>query len=98
MGACYEACAPEPARARVRRIACRSTPPPGSWRNIAAHALSSLPRQCWKERRLGDIATLQTEAAAWEAHSPTKQRGVNWQCTIKDARTKLTSLYPKIVN
>ncbi len=26
------------------------------------------------------------------------QRGVKWQFTIEDARTKLTSLYPNIIN
>jgi hypothetical protein len=98
MGAFSEAFAPEKARELVRRIACRSTPQHGSWLNIAENELRSLTRPCWKDRRLRDIATLQTEASAWETHSHTKQRGVNWQFKIKDARTKLKSLYPKIVN
>ncbi len=98
MGAFYEAFAPEKARELVRRIEFRYTPKHGSWLNIAENELSSLTRQCLKDRRLGDIATLQTEASAWETHSNTKQRGVNWQFKIKDARTKLQSLYPKIVN
>ena len=97
-GAFYEAFAPEKARELVRRIEFRYTPQHGSWRNIAENELSSLTRQCLKDRRLGHIATLQTEASAWETHSHTKQRGVNWQFKIKDARTKLKSLYPKIVN
>jgi DDE superfamily endonuclease len=97
MGAFYEAFAPEKARALVRRIAFRYTPKHGSWLNIAENALSSLTQQCLKDRRLRDIATLQTEASAWETQSNTKQRGVNWQFKINDARTKLQSLYPKIV-
>ena len=97
-GAFYEAFAPEKARELVRRIECRYTPQHGSGLNIAENELSSLTRQCLKDRRLGNIATLQTEASAWETHSHTKQRGVNWQFNIKDARTKLKSLYPKIVN
>jgi hypothetical protein len=98
MGAFYEAFAPEQARALVRRIAFRSTPKHGSWLNIAENELRSLTQQCLKDRRLGDIATLRTEASAWETQSNTKQRGVNWQFKINDARTKLQSLYPKIVN
>jgi hypothetical protein len=98
MGAFYEAFAPEQARELVRRIAFRYTPKHASWLNIAENELSSLTQQCLKDRRLGDIATLQTEASAWEAQSNTKQRGVNWQFKINDARTKLQSLYPKIVN
>ena len=98
MGAFYEAFAPEQARALVRRIAFRSTPKHGSWLTIAENELSSLTQQCLKDRRLGDIATLRTEASAWETQSNTKQRGVNWQFKINDARTKLQSLYPKIVN
>jgi hypothetical protein len=98
MGAFYEAFAPEKARELGRRIAFRSPPKHGSWLNIADNELRSLTRQCLKDRRLRDIATLQTEASAWETHSNTKQHGVNWPCKIKDARTKLKSLYPKIVN
>jgi len=98
MGAFYEAVAPEKARELVRRIACRSPPKHGSWLHIAANDLRSLTRQCVKDRRLRDIATLQTEASAWETPSKTKQRGVNWPFNIKDARTKLKSLSPKIVN
>jgi hypothetical protein len=98
MGAFYEAFAPEDARELVRRIAFCYTPKHGSWLNIAENELSSLTQQCLKDRRLGDIAALQTEASAWETQSNTKQRGVNWQFKIDDARTKLRSLYPKIVN
>lgn len=96
MGAFYEAFAPEKARALVRRIEFRYTPKHGSWLNIAENELSSLTRQCLKDRRLGDIATLQTAASVWETQSNTKQRGVNCQFKINDARTKLKSLYPKI--
>jgi hypothetical protein len=98
MGACYEAFAPEKARELVRRIAFRYPPKPGSWLHSAANELSSLTQHCVQDRRLGDIATLRTEASAWETQSNTKQRGVHWPCKINDARTKLQSLYPKIVN
>jgi hypothetical protein len=96
LGALYEACAAERARQRVRRRACRSTPKHGSWRNMAENALRALTRQCVHDRRFGDTEPLAAETAAWSTSSHEKQRGVDWQCKINDARTKLKSLYPKI--
>jgi hypothetical protein len=96
-GAFYEAFAPEKARAIVRRLDFRHTPKHGSWLNIAENELSSLTRQCLKDRYLGNIKTLREETAAWHQASNDKQRGVDWQFKIDDARTKLKSLYPKIL-
>jgi len=48
-----------------------------------------------KGRRIGDIAELRRETTAWATASNNKQRGVDWQFTINDARLKLKSLYPK---
>ena len=95
-GAFYEAFPPEKARAIVRRLDFRPTPKHGSWLNIAENELSSLTRQCLKGRRLADIALLRTETQAWHQASNKKQRGVDWQFKIDDARRKLKSLYPKI--
>jgi DDE superfamily endonuclease len=96
-GAFYEAFPPEKARAIVRRLDFRYTPKHGSWLNIAENELSSLTRQCLKGRRLGDIELLRTETQAWHQASNNKQRGVDWQFKIDDARRKLKSLYPKIL-
>jgi hypothetical protein len=96
-GAFYEAFVPEKARALVRRLDFRYTPKHGSWLNIAENELSSLTRQCFKDRRLGDIETLREETTAWHNASNHNQRGVDWQFKIDDARTKLKSLYPKIL-
>jgi hypothetical protein len=96
-GAFYEAFPPERARALVRRLDFRYTPKHGSWLNIAENELSSLTRQCLKGRRLGDIELLRTETQAWHQASNKKQRGVDWQFKIDDARRKLKSLYPKIL-
>lgn len=85
----YEAFEPERARELVRRIEFHQTPKHGSWLNIAENELSSLTRQCVSGRRFGDIATPQAEVAAWSTD-------VNWQMTVDNARTKLTSIYPKI--
>lgn len=96
MGAFYDAFPPEEARAIVRRLEFRFTPKHGSWLNIAENELSCMTRQCLKGRRIEDIELLREETEAWSAATNEKQRGVEWQFTIDDARTKLTSLYPKI--
>jgi hypothetical protein len=96
-GAFYEAFTPEKARAIVRRLDFRYTPKHGSWLNIAENELSSMTRQCLKNRYLGDMKTLREETEAWHHASNDKQRGVDWQFKIGDARIKLKSLYPKIL-
>lgn len=39
---------------------------------------------------------LQSELSVWENERNHKQAGVNWQFKTKDARIKLTSLYPNL--
>src|SRR5215207_4391135 len=95
-GAFYEAFPPEQARAYVRRIDFVYTPKHGSWLNVAECELSCMTSQCLKDRRIGDIETLQSEIAAWSARVNKKQRAVDWQFTIAKARVKLKRLYPKI--
>ena len=96
MGAFYEAFAAERARKLVRRLEFRYTPKHGSWLNIAENARSALTRQCLHDRRFGETKQLAEDTAAWSTSSNAKQRGVDWQFKINDARTKLKSLYPKI--
>lgn len=96
-GAFYEAFTPETARAVVCRLEFRHTPKHGSWLNIAENELSSMTRQCVKDRRFATIAALRSETTAWHQHSNAKQRGVDWQFKVEDARTKLKSIYPKII-
>lgn len=95
-GAFYEAFPAEIAREIVKRIEFHHTPKHGSWLNIAENELSSMTRQCLKNRRIGDIETLRKQTEAWANHTNEKQRGVDWQFTIGDARRKLKSIYPKI--
>ena len=97
-GAFYEAFPPEQARALVQRLEFHCTPKHGSWLNIAENELSCMTRQCLKGRRIGDIVLLREETQAWAAATNESQRGVQWQFTIEDARTRLISLYPKIIN
>ena len=95
-GAFYEAFPPAKARGYVKRIEFRYTPKHGSWLNVAENELSSMTRQCVSGRRFDSIRKLQTEIKHWSDHSNKKQRGVDWQFKVKDARIKLKSLYPKI--
>jgi hypothetical protein len=96
MGAFYEAFPPGQARAYVQRLNLVHTPKHGSWLNIAECELSCLTSQCLAGRRIGDLGLLQSEIAAWSQKTNAKQRGIDWQFQLEDARTKLKRLYPKI--
>jgi hypothetical protein len=95
-GAFYEAFAPEDARAYLKRINFCYTPKHGSWLNVAECELSCLTSQCLSDRRIGELLELQREIAAWSEKTNAKQRGVDWQFRIENARVKLKRLYPKI--
>jgi hypothetical protein len=95
-GAFYEAFAPDRARAYIKRLHFCYTPKHGSWLNVAECELSCLTSQCLSDRRIGERPVLQTEIAAWADRTNSKQRGVDWQCRIENARVKLKRLYPKI--
>jgi hypothetical protein len=96
-GAFYDAFDPEKAQALLSRLEFHYTPKHGSWLNIAENELSSMTRQCMKDRRLATIEELRQETAAWHNAINTRQRGVDWQFRIADARIKLRSVSPKIV-
>jgi hypothetical protein len=95
-GAFYEAFEAEKARELVRRIEFHHTPKHGSWLNIAENELSSLTRQAISGRRIKSIEMLREETSAWADSSNEKQRGVDWQFTVENARVKLKSLYPNL--
>ena len=95
-GAFYEVFEPERARQLIRHIEFRHTPKHGSWLNIAENELSSMTRQCVAGRRFADADVLRQETSAWSRDINRRQRGVDWQMKIDDARSKLTSVYPKI--
>jgi hypothetical protein len=95
-GAFYEAFPAEKARSLVRQIEFRQTPKHGSWLNIAENELSTMTRQCVTGRRFESTRPLRAETKAWSKDANKKQRGVDWQFKVQDARAKLKSLYPKI--
>jgi DDE superfamily endonuclease len=98
LGAFYEVFDPATARALVRRLDIRHTPKHGSWLNVAECELSAMTRQCVHGRRFGTLAELRSETTAWQMHTNDRQRGVDWQFQIDDARVKLKSLYPKVAS
>lgn len=95
-GAFYQAFPAEQARAYVRRLRFVHTPKHGSWLNVAECELSCLTSQCLAGRRIGELALLQSEIQSWSDKTNAKQRGVDWQFTLENARTKLKKLYPKM--
>jgi hypothetical protein len=68
------------------------TPKHGSSLNIAENELSSMTAQCLKDRRFGTIEELRKETTAWHSAINRRQRGVDWQFHIDDARIKLNGL------
>ena len=96
-GALYEAFAPERARRYVRRIEWCHTPKHGSGLNVAECERSAMTRQCIKGRRIGKIKKLRQQLRKWAGNINAKQRGVDWQRKVNDARIKLKNVYPKIL-
>ena len=95
-GAFYEAFEPDRARAYIKRINFCYTPQHGSWLHVTACALRCFTSQCLSDRRIGALPVLHTAIAAWSDKTNSKQRGVDWQFRIENARVKLKRLYPKI--
>lgn len=97
-GAFYEAFNPEQARNYLNRIQFCYTPKHGSWLNIAECELSCLTSQCLDGRRISELDDLHREIGVWSDKTNAKQRGVDWQFKLDDARIKLKRLYPKNKN
>jgi hypothetical protein len=91
----YEAFDPVTARTLAKRIEFHYTPKKGSWLNVAEIELSALTRQSLK-KRVDNIDRLNDILAIWQSDRNLTQKGVDWQFTTNDARTKLKRLYPVI--
>jgi hypothetical protein len=89
----YEAFPPEEARRLVRRLEFHYTPKHGSWLNMAEIELSVLSGQCL-DRRLPDLEILAQETAAWVARRNDEKAMIAWRFTVRDARRRLSHLYP----
>ena len=91
----YKAFPAAEARRLCSRLELVYTPKHGSWLNIAEIELSVLTRQCLS-RRIPDLETLRSETQAWQMQRNAEAKGVDWQFTTQDARTRLKRLYPQI--
>jgi transposase len=91
----YEAFDPARARRIAARLEWHYTPRHGSWLNMAEIEFAALSNQCLN-RRIGSLARLKREVAAWDDDRNERMVGVSWRFTTLDARVKLRSLYPPI--
>ena len=92
----YKTFPPEEAYRLAQRFEIHYTPKHGSWLNIAEIELSALTVQALLGKRIPSIDALNESLAAWHSNRNTRQKGVDWQFTVDDARTKLKHLYPQI--
>lgn len=96
-GSFYETFQPDKAKALWDRFEFVYTPKHGSWLNMAEIELNVLTGQCL-DRRIDDIEVVSKEVRAWQEVRNNKNAKVNWQFTAKDARIKLSRLYPTLNN
>ena len=91
----YEAFEPEEARRIWERIELHHTPKHGSWLDMAEIELSAFTKECLN-RRIGTIEEVKKQSEAWCVDRNERQKGIDWQFSIGDARMKLKHLYPII--
>ena len=91
----YKKYPPEEARRIIKKLEIHYTPKHGSWLDIAEIELNVMTRQCLS-RRIESIDILRSELSSWEVERNELQANVNWQFRTKDARIKLSSLYPEL--
>jgi hypothetical protein len=94
-GSFYEAFLPEKAKALWDRFEFVYTPKHGSWLNMTEIELKVLTGQCLN-RRIDDIGIVRKEVQAWQRFRNNRNAKVKWQFTTKDARIKLSRLYPTL--
>jgi len=92
----YKVFPPVEAFRLTQRLEIHYTPKHGSWLNIAEIELSALSTQCLGKTRIPSIAQLNTQLLPWHSNRNAAQRGVDWQFSTLDARTKLKHLYPVV--
>lgn len=92
----YKVFNPEEAFRLAQKLEIHYTPKHGSWLDIAEIELSALTIQCLIGERIPSIDKLNDILSSWSLKRNSLQKGVDWQFTTKDARTKLKHLYPII--
>lgn len=91
----HEAFTPSEARMIISKIELHHTPKHGSWLEIVGIELPVFTRQCLS-RNIDSMEKLQKEVNAWYQDRNRRQKGVDWQFYMEDARVKLKHLYPVI--
>jgi hypothetical protein len=91
--ALYQAFPPAEAWRLLEKLEWHYTPTHGSWLNMAELEWSVLARQCLN-RRIPDVAMLETEIAAWVATRNAARVTVAWLFTQEEARHRLLWLVP----
>ncbi len=92
----YKAFPPEEAYRLCQKLEIHYTPKHGSWLDIAEIELSALTIQCLLGERIPSIEALNQTLSAWNLNRNYSQKGVDWQFSVGNARTKLKHLYPNI--
>jgi len=88
----YEAFPATEARRILRKIEFHHTPKHGSWLNMAEIEISVLMGQCL-DRRIGQLAYLISEIAAWQTKRNDDKASVQWHFTTDKARSKFHRFY-----
>lgn len=90
----YQAFEPAAAHRLAGRFEWVYTPKHGSWLNMAEVEFAALRKQ-GLNRRLGTMAELKAEVAAWQDGRNDREVVAKWQFRTADARVKLRHLYPQ---
>ena len=91
----YSTFKPEKAFALAQRFEIHYTPKHGSWLNIAEIEISALARSCL-DRRVSSKEAFRSEVGAYLAARNHDAAPVKWLFSVQRARSRLTSLYPKL--
>ena len=91
----YEAFTPSEARRIIDKIELHHTPKHGSWLDMAECELSAFTKQCLS-RNVDSMEELQRESESWYMDRNRRQKGIDWQFSLDDARIRLKHLYPVV--
>lgn len=92
----YETYPPQEALRLANKLEIHYTPKHGSWLDMAEIEIGIMKRQCLGKYTITK-EEMEGKVAAWCKQRNEAKATVNWQFTTADARIKLMSLYPVIV-
>ena len=87
---------------RTRRVLVRRFDfflPHAQTRQLVEHCqeqVGLMTRQCVTSCRFETADELRAQTSEWHNHSNTRQRGVDWQFKVDDARVNLKPVYPQL--